>query len=210
MEENEPSTSSNPVLELELTEEKLPMTLSRQEVGDDRKPFPLAPFFLFVWKRCVCVIGNPSPQRTRRTDSTVCWVWLRSVPETQKDRDSYSGSKQGTLTSLFLCMCVCVFCCYFKLTVWRVLWLLLLTAGFEEWPESSHGQDWPAVSERDRRGNRVRRRGLPARPESTRRKHHHRRVGGTFLCRAQDLPNGKCYLEQESRISESAVFSHGL
>ncbi|TNN00838.1 hypothetical protein fugu_012084 [Takifugu bimaculatus] len=31
-EENEPSTSSNPVLELELTEEKLPMTLSRQEV----------------------------------------------------------------------------------------------------------------------------------------------------------------------------------
>uniref|UniRef100_A0A3B5MZ20 Pre-mRNA-splicing factor 18 n=1 Tax=Xiphophorus couchianus TaxID=32473 RepID=A0A3B5MZ20_9TELE len=31
-EENEPSTSANPVLELELTEEKLPMTLSRQEV----------------------------------------------------------------------------------------------------------------------------------------------------------------------------------
>ncbi|XP_061107445.1 pre-mRNA-splicing factor 18 isoform X2 [Conger conger] len=31
-EEAEPSTSSNPVLELELTEEKLPMTLSRQEV----------------------------------------------------------------------------------------------------------------------------------------------------------------------------------
>ncbi|XP_014826574.1 PREDICTED: pre-mRNA-splicing factor 18 isoform X2 [Poecilia mexicana] len=31
-EENEPSTSTNPVLELELTEEKLPMTLSRQEV----------------------------------------------------------------------------------------------------------------------------------------------------------------------------------
>uniref|UniRef100_A0A3Q3FV37 Pre-mRNA-splicing factor 18 n=1 Tax=Kryptolebias marmoratus TaxID=37003 RepID=A0A3Q3FV37_KRYMA len=30
--ENEPSTSTNPVLELELTEEKLPMTLSRQEV----------------------------------------------------------------------------------------------------------------------------------------------------------------------------------
>uniref|UniRef100_A0A7N8XZB1 Pre-mRNA-splicing factor 18 n=1 Tax=Mastacembelus armatus TaxID=205130 RepID=A0A7N8XZB1_9TELE len=29
---NEPSTSANPVLELELTEEKLPMTLSRQEV----------------------------------------------------------------------------------------------------------------------------------------------------------------------------------
>lgn len=35
-EENEPSTSSNPVLELELTEEKLPMTLSRQEVGEYR------------------------------------------------------------------------------------------------------------------------------------------------------------------------------
>uniref|UniRef100_A0A665UC28 Pre-mRNA-splicing factor 18 n=1 Tax=Echeneis naucrates TaxID=173247 RepID=A0A665UC28_ECHNA len=31
-EEDEPSTSANPVLELELTEEKLPMTLSRQEV----------------------------------------------------------------------------------------------------------------------------------------------------------------------------------
>ncbi|XP_036373824.1 pre-mRNA-splicing factor 18 isoform X1 [Megalops cyprinoides] len=31
-EEGEPSTSTNPVLELELTEEKLPMTLSRQEV----------------------------------------------------------------------------------------------------------------------------------------------------------------------------------
>ncbi|PWA14318.1 hypothetical protein CCH79_00012324 [Gambusia affinis] len=31
-EENEASTSANPVLELELTEEKLPMTLSRQEV----------------------------------------------------------------------------------------------------------------------------------------------------------------------------------
>uniref|UniRef100_A0A668T525 Pre-mRNA-splicing factor 18 n=1 Tax=Oreochromis aureus TaxID=47969 RepID=A0A668T525_OREAU len=31
-EEDEPSTSTNPVLELELTEEKLPMTLSRQEV----------------------------------------------------------------------------------------------------------------------------------------------------------------------------------
>ncbi|KTF90235.1 hypothetical protein cypCar_00018294 [Cyprinus carpio] len=31
-EEAPPSTSSNPVLELELTEEKLPMTLSRQEV----------------------------------------------------------------------------------------------------------------------------------------------------------------------------------
>lgn len=31
-EENEPSTTSNPGLELELTEEKLPMTLSRQEV----------------------------------------------------------------------------------------------------------------------------------------------------------------------------------
>ncbi|KAG7456181.1 hypothetical protein MATL_G00249020 [Megalops atlanticus] len=31
-EEAEPSTSTNPVLELELTEEKLPMTLSRQEV----------------------------------------------------------------------------------------------------------------------------------------------------------------------------------
>uniref|UniRef100_A0A671Y5G3 Pre-mRNA-splicing factor 18 n=1 Tax=Sparus aurata TaxID=8175 RepID=A0A671Y5G3_SPAAU len=30
--EDEPSTSANPVLELELTEEKLPMTLSRQEV----------------------------------------------------------------------------------------------------------------------------------------------------------------------------------
>lgn len=32
-EDDEPSTSSNPVLELELTEEKLPMTLSRQEVN---------------------------------------------------------------------------------------------------------------------------------------------------------------------------------
>lgn len=32
-EEDEPSTSTNPVLELELTEEKLPMTLSRQEVS---------------------------------------------------------------------------------------------------------------------------------------------------------------------------------
>ncbi|XP_028814231.1 pre-mRNA-splicing factor 18 isoform X2 [Denticeps clupeoides] len=32
VEETKPSTSSNPVLELELTEEKLPMTLSRQEV----------------------------------------------------------------------------------------------------------------------------------------------------------------------------------
>ncbi|XP_052007816.1 pre-mRNA-splicing factor 18 isoform X2 [Xyrauchen texanus] len=32
LEEAHPSTSSNPVLELELTEEKLPMTLSRQEV----------------------------------------------------------------------------------------------------------------------------------------------------------------------------------
>lgn len=32
-EEDEPSTSANPVLELELTEEKLPMTLSRQEVS---------------------------------------------------------------------------------------------------------------------------------------------------------------------------------
>ncbi|XP_011474545.1 pre-mRNA-splicing factor 18 isoform X3 [Oryzias latipes] len=31
-EDDEPSSSSNPVLELELTEEKLPMTLSRQEV----------------------------------------------------------------------------------------------------------------------------------------------------------------------------------
>ncbi|XP_028307233.1 pre-mRNA-splicing factor 18 isoform X3 [Gouania willdenowi] len=31
-EEEEPSSSANPVLELELTEEKLPMTLSRQEV----------------------------------------------------------------------------------------------------------------------------------------------------------------------------------
>uniref|UniRef100_UPI003AAFC5E6 pre-mRNA-splicing factor 18 isoform X6 n=1 Tax=Centroberyx gerrardi TaxID=166262 RepID=UPI003AAFC5E6 len=31
-EEDEPSSSTNPVLELELTEEKLPMTLSRQEV----------------------------------------------------------------------------------------------------------------------------------------------------------------------------------
>lgn len=31
--EEPPSTSANPVLELELTEEKLPMTLSRQEVG---------------------------------------------------------------------------------------------------------------------------------------------------------------------------------
>lgn len=31
--EDEPSTSTNPVLELELTEEKLPMTLSRQEVS---------------------------------------------------------------------------------------------------------------------------------------------------------------------------------
>nr|XP_029137956.1 pre-mRNA-splicing factor 18 [Labrus bergylta] len=31
-EEDEPSTSANPVLELELTEEKLPMSLSRQEV----------------------------------------------------------------------------------------------------------------------------------------------------------------------------------
>ena len=33
-EEDEPSTSANPVLELELTEEKLPMTLSRQEVSE--------------------------------------------------------------------------------------------------------------------------------------------------------------------------------
>lgn len=32
-EEDEPVTSANPVLELELTEEKLPMTLSRQEVS---------------------------------------------------------------------------------------------------------------------------------------------------------------------------------
>lgn len=32
-EDDEPSTSANPVLELELTEEKLPMTLSRQEVS---------------------------------------------------------------------------------------------------------------------------------------------------------------------------------
>lgn len=31
--EEPPTTSANPVLELELTEEKLPMTLSRQEVG---------------------------------------------------------------------------------------------------------------------------------------------------------------------------------
>jgi len=31
-EEEKPLTSSNPVLELELAEEKLPMTLSRQEV----------------------------------------------------------------------------------------------------------------------------------------------------------------------------------
>lgn len=42
-EEDEPSTSANPVLELELTEEKLPMTLSRQEVSEDFY-FPLSIF----------------------------------------------------------------------------------------------------------------------------------------------------------------------
>lgn len=35
--EDEPSTSANPVLELELTEEKLPMTLSRQEVSQHER-----------------------------------------------------------------------------------------------------------------------------------------------------------------------------
>jgi len=39
-EEDEPSTSANPVLEMELTEEKLPMTLSRQEVRQFIKSAP--------------------------------------------------------------------------------------------------------------------------------------------------------------------------
>ncbi len=46
-EEAPPSTSSNPVLELELTEEKLPMTLSRQEVGQPIRAH-LMRLFLFL------------------------------------------------------------------------------------------------------------------------------------------------------------------
>lgn len=66
--------------------------------------------------------------------------------------------------------CTCV------LTVLNASWGL----GFEEWPESSHGQDWPAVSEWDCWRNRVRRTGHTARPESARRKHNYWRTGGTL------------------------------
>lgn len=48
-EEAPPSTSANPVLELELTEEKLPMTLSRQEVGRPIRTHLMLPRCFFVF-----------------------------------------------------------------------------------------------------------------------------------------------------------------
>lgn len=49
-EDEEPqSTSANPVLELELTEEKLPMTLSRQEVGRPIRACRMLLTCLFFW-----------------------------------------------------------------------------------------------------------------------------------------------------------------
>lgn len=59
-EEDEPSTSANPVLELELTEEKLPMTLSRQEVSQTGILTPTSQLFFFpkshVAKCMSCII----------------------------------------------------------------------------------------------------------------------------------------------------------
>lgn len=78
-EESEPSTSANPVLELELTEEKLPMTLSRQEVSQSvYGVIYLLPSSTFSFAcgslnlvHCSICAGNSTPQRTRGTDPIV-------------------------------------------------------------------------------------------------------------------------------------------
>lgn len=74
--DDEPSTSSNPVLELELTEEKLPMTLSRQEVSPYKvhlRSLTTTLLSILQVKMCLLLhlVGNKAAQRTRGTDPTV-------------------------------------------------------------------------------------------------------------------------------------------
>lgn len=73
-EETTPSTSSNPILELELTEEKLPMTLSRQEVRVNRCSFCFA--FQRMLRRDVMIVcnlraGDPASEGAWRAGASV-------------------------------------------------------------------------------------------------------------------------------------------
>lgn len=92
-EKADPSTSSNSTLELELTEEKLPMSLSRQEVSR-----PIRDGFYCVKPPGFCSVGmnreetclfvcpgDPAAEGARGTGASVCRVRLRGLPEAQED-----------------------------------------------------------------------------------------------------------------------------
>lgn len=78
-----PSASSNPVLELELTEEKLPMTLSRQEVYVNSYFIPLC--LCVLWNGVLIVrnscAGDPPPEGARRAGASVRRDRLRRLSE---------------------------------------------------------------------------------------------------------------------------------
>lgn len=134
------STSSNPVLELELTEEKLPMTLSRQEVRVNSSSFRFAPRHMLwcgVLTACNSRAGDPASEGARGAGASVRRDRLRRLPEAPQDRDPRTGSEQGKTSHVLTWSAshrhsvgpdsVCVvnewLCFRVWGTIWRLLWI---------------------------------------------------------------------------------------